>query len=69
MLCVSKFHHNKASIIFSPQLDEHGKILREVLTPTTIISHVFIGLSILTLIAALLSWKLIKMKKAAGATQ
>ncbi|MDV5224884.1 MFS transporter [Providencia rettgeri] len=56
-------------IIFSPQLDEHGKILREVLTPTTIISHVFIGLSILTLIAALLSWKLIKMKKAAGATQ
>lgn len=51
-------------IIFSPQLNEQGQVVKEILTPTNIIGNVFIGLSILTLIAALLSWTVIKMKKA-----
>lgn len=51
-------------IIFSPQLNEQGQVIKEILTPTNIIGNVFIGLSILTLIAALLSWTVIKMKKA-----
>ncbi|EPL9568306.1 MFS transporter [Providencia rettgeri] len=51
-------------IIFSPQLNEQGQVVKEILTPTNIIGHVFIGLSVLTLIAALLSWTVIKMKKA-----
>ncbi|WP_272573168.1 MFS transporter [Providencia sp. PROV259] len=51
-------------IIFSPQLGEQGQVVKEILTPTNIIGNVFIGLSVLTLIAALLSWTVIKMKKA-----
>lgn len=51
-------------IIFSPQLNEQGQVVKEILTPTNIIGNVFIGLSVLTLIAALLSWTVIKMKKA-----
>ena len=51
-------------IIFSPQLNEQGQVVKEILTPTNIIGNVFIGLSVLTLIAALLSWAVIKMKKA-----
>ncbi|MEQ4675218.1 MFS transporter [Providencia vermicola] len=51
-------------IIFSPQLNEQGQVIKEILTPTNIIGNVFIGLSVLTLIAALLSWTVIKMKKA-----
>ncbi|EPL6452922.1 MULTISPECIES: MFS transporter [Providencia] len=50
-------------IIFSPQLNEQGQVVKEILTPTNIIGNVFIGLSVLTLIAALLSWTVIKMKK------
>lgn len=50
-------------IIWSPQLNEQGQIIKEILTPTSVISSVFIGLAVLTLIASMLSWTIINMRK------
>jgi len=50
------------NVIFSPEVNAQGEVIREILTPTDVIGSVFIGLSVLTAIAAMLSWKLVKLR-------